>query len=41
MEILAINQLGYVSNYREGVVKLLEIYGWLNYNDLWKVKNMK
>ena len=40
MEILAINQLGYVSNYREGVIKLLEIYGWLNYNDLLKVKSM-
>ena len=40
MEVLAINQLGYVSNYRDGVIKLLEIYGWLNFNDLWKVKSM-
>jgi len=40
MEILAINQLGYVNNYRDGIQKLLSIYGWLNYNDLYQLKNM-
>lgn len=40
MEILAIRQLGYISNYRDGVERLLEIFGWLNYDGLQQVRNM-
>lgn len=40
MEILAIRQLGYVTNYRDGVTRLLEVYGWLGWSDLLKVRQM-
>jgi hypothetical protein len=40
MELLAIHKLGGVNLYREGVTKLLEIYGWLKPENLIKVKNM-
>lgn len=40
MEILAINNLEYTYNYREGVIKLLDIYGWLNRNDLIYLQSM-
>ena len=38
MELLAINRLGYTSSYKEGVLKLLEIYGWVD--NIWSVLNM-
>jgi len=40
MEILAINQLGYINNYRDGITKLLEVYGWLGWSDLNKIRMM-
>lgn len=40
MEILAIKQLGYISSYRNGVIKLLEIYGWLDSSGLQKARIM-
>ena len=40
LEVLAIRQLSYVSSYREGVTRLLEIYGWINATDIYKVKTM-
>lgn len=38
MEILAIKQLGYVSSYRDGVTKLLEIYGWLDSSNIYSIR---
>ena len=40
LEVLAIRQLGYVTSYREGVTRLLEIYGWINAADIYKIKLM-
>lgn len=39
MELLAIQKLGNVRTYREGVIKLLEIYGWVGYADLNTIRN--
>lgn len=38
MEVLAIKQLGYVSSYRDGVTKLLEIYGWLDSSNIYSIR---
>lgn len=40
MELLAIRQLGYISSYRDGVTRLLEIYGWLGWSDLQQIRSM-
>lgn len=39
MEILAINQLGYINSYREGIINLLQIYGWLDYTSINSIKS--
>ncbi len=38
MELLAIQKLGFVNTYREGVTRLLDIYGWLGNADLYNLK---
>jgi len=40
LEVLAIRQLGYVSSYRDGVTRLLEIYGWINSTEIYKIRTM-